>query len=135
MVVKQKITIRLTISFLIIYTLAITVGSILLVTWGSTNWYKETIAFMISWPVKWDELIMYSFGWLFINICLWTSMVYIVLLVIENFTWKLITKIDKKGEWKSSFQLQFGIDIRVELQIPPSYKGFLSNWSSDRTKK
>lgn len=98
MVVKQKITIRLTISFLIIYTLAITVGSILLVTWGSTNWYKETIAFMISWPVKWDELIMYSFGWLFINICLWTSMVYIVLLVIENFTWKLITKIDKKGE-------------------------------------
>lgn len=53
---------------------------------------------MISWPVKWDELVMKSFGWLFVNICLWTSMVYIVLLVIENFTWKLITKIDKKGE-------------------------------------
>lgn len=98
MVVKQKITIRLTINFLIIYTLAITVGSIFLVTWGSTNWYKETIAFMLSWPVKWDELIMESFGWLFVNICFWTSMVYIVLLVIENFTWKLITKIDKNGE-------------------------------------
>lgn len=101
MVVKQKITIRLTISFLIIYTLAITVGSIFLVTWGSTNWYKETIAFILSWPVKWDKLIIDSFAWILVNIGFWTVMVYIVLLVVENFNLKLVTKITniyKSGE-------------------------------------
>lgn len=56
---------------------------------------------MFDWPVKWDQLIMESIGWLFVNICFWTVMVYLVSLVIENFTWKRgrkITKIDKSGE-------------------------------------
>lgn len=95
MAVKYKIAIRLTISFLIIYTLATTVGTIFLVTWGATNWYKETIVFMLTWPVKWDELIIDSFAWLFVNIGFWTVMVYLISLVIENFTWKLVSKITK----------------------------------------
>jgi hypothetical protein len=95
MAVKQKITIRLTISFLIIYTLATTVGSIFLVTWGSTNWYKETLVFMLTWPVKWDELIIESFVWLFVNIGFWTVIVYLISLVTETFTWKLFSKIAK----------------------------------------
>lgn len=95
MAVKQKITIRLTISFLIIYTLATTVGSIFLVTWGSTNWYKETLVFMLTWPVKWDKLIIESFVWLFVNIGFWTVMVYLISLVTETFTRKLVSKIAK----------------------------------------
>ena len=92
MVVKNKISIRLTISFLIIYTLAITVGSIFLVTWGSTNWYKEIINFMLSWPVEWDKLIIDSFAWLIINIGFWTTIIYLVLLFIENLMHKFLSK-------------------------------------------
>jgi hypothetical protein len=98
MVVKNKISIRLTISFLIIYTLATTLGSIFLVTWGSTNWYKETIEFMISWPVKWDKLIIDSFAWLFVHIGFWTVMFYLVSIITETFTWKLVSQIAKSSK-------------------------------------
>jgi hypothetical protein len=101
MAVKNKISIRLTIGFLIIYTLAITVGSIFLVTWGSTNWYKETIVFMLTWPVEWDKLFIDSLAWLFVNIGFWTVIIYLVSLITETFTWELVsktTKIDKGDE-------------------------------------
>lgn len=101
MAVKNKISIRLTIGFLIIYMLAITVGSIFPVTWGSTNWYKETIEFILSWPVKWDKLMFNSFGWLFVHIGFWTVMFYLISFIIETFTWELVsknTKIDKGEE-------------------------------------
>lgn len=100
MTIKNKISFRLTISFLIIYTLAITVGSIFLVTWGSTNWYKETIVFMLTWPVKWDKLIIDSLAWLLVNIGFWTVMFYLISLITETFTWELASKIIKidKGD-------------------------------------
>ena len=92
MVVKNKISIRLAICFFIIYTLATTLGSIFLVTWGSTNWYKEIMNFMLSWPVNWDKLIMESYGWLFVNICFWTAAVYLASLFLENLVRKLLLK-------------------------------------------
>ncbi len=92
MVVKNKVSIRLAICFLIIYTLANTLGSIFLVTWGSTNWYKETIEFMISWPVNWDNLIIDSLAWLFVHIGFWTAAVYLATLLLENLVRKLFSK-------------------------------------------
>lgn len=92
MVVKNKVSIRLVISFLIIYTLSTTIGSIFLVTWGTTNWYKETLEFLLSWPINWDKLIMESYGWLFVNICFWTAVVYLAALLLENLVRKLFSK-------------------------------------------
>lgn len=98
MVVKNKISIRLTISFLIIYTLSTTIGSIFLVTWGSTNWFKETIEFMLNWPVEWDKLFIDSLAWLFVNIGFWTVIFYLVSLITETFTWRLVSQIAKSSK-------------------------------------
>lgn len=84
MTIRHKISIRLTTAFFIVYTVACTFGSIFLVTWGSTNWYKELMIIMLTWPIGWDKLIVDSLIWLMVNIAFWTALIYVASLTIET---------------------------------------------------
>ncbi len=92
MTIRHKISIRLTIIFLIVYTLACTFGSIFLVTWGSTNWYKELMTFMLTWPFDWDKLIVDSIAWLPVNIAFWTALTYVTTFTTETLIRYLISR-------------------------------------------
>jgi hypothetical protein len=60
-----------------------TVGSIFLVSWGSTNWYKELMVFMLRTPFAWDKLMIESLLWLPIHILFWTLLFFILSTIVE----------------------------------------------------
>ncbi len=80
---KYKTSFRLTIGFSILYSIACTFGTIFLVTWGSTNWYKELMMVMLSWPLEWNKLIAESLIWLPLNILFWTLLMFFTTMIIE----------------------------------------------------
>ncbi len=82
----------MTVIFFILYSLACTFGSIFLVTWGSTNWYKKLINFMLTWPLNWDKLIIDSIIWLPVNILFWTTLTYLLATSIETLIVRLTLK-------------------------------------------
>ncbi|MEM9297512.1 MAG: hypothetical protein AAGA64_03915 [Bacteroidota bacterium] len=73
----NRIAIKVSLVFMVIYGLLVTVGSIFLVSWGHTNWYKEMMLFALSFPVAWKDLIVEeSLIFLPLNILFWTAIIY-----------------------------------------------------------
>jgi hypothetical protein len=83
---RSRIAIIVAVVFFIIYGLASTVGSIFLVTWGSSSWFKSVMNFMLTFPINWDALIVRSLFFLLLNILFWTVIVYL----LAFFTQKMI---------------------------------------------
>lgn len=73
----NRIAIKVSIVFMVVYGLLVTVGSIFLVSWGNTNWYKEMMLFALSFPVAWKDLIVeVSLIFLPLNIIFWSAIIY-----------------------------------------------------------
>ena len=90
---KFRLTKIITITFFIIYFLATTLGSVFLVSWGSTNWYKEIMLFFISTPINWRIMIVDSIVWLPINILFWTTLIFIITVTLETILNLIFRKI------------------------------------------
>lgn len=66
-----------------IYAIIATLGSMFLVSWGHTNWYKEVMVFALTFPIAWNELIAdVSLLFLPLNILFWSTVVYFFALLI-----------------------------------------------------
>lgn len=65
-----------------LYTMLATFGSIFLVTWGHSNWFKIVMNFAFTFPIGWDKLIVKSFFFLPLNILFWTILAYFFSLLI-----------------------------------------------------
>jgi hypothetical protein len=64
--------------FTVVYGCACTIGSPFLVTWGSTNLFKQVMNFMWSFPIDWTRLLLEkSFGFLLVNVLFWAALFYL----------------------------------------------------------
>jgi hypothetical protein len=61
-----------------------TIGSIFLVSWGSTNWFKELMLFMLRTPFAWDKLMIKSLLLFPVHILFWTILFFILSAIVET---------------------------------------------------
>ncbi len=79
----NKLARKIALWFMGIYTLLATFGSIFLVSWGHSNWYKKIMVFALTFPVAWDKLIAdVSLIFLPLNILFWSAVVYLLAFLI-----------------------------------------------------
>ena len=79
----NKLALKIALWFMVIYAMLAIFGSIFLVSWGHTNWYKEVMVFALTFPVSWDKLIVdVSLIFLPLNILFWSVVVYLFALLI-----------------------------------------------------
>lgn len=80
----MKIPLAVSVVFFVIYGLGSTIGSIFLVSWGSSNWFKRVLIFLGTFPIDWNHLIINkSIFFLFLNILFWTAVVYVIVLIVQ----------------------------------------------------
>ncbi|PWJ57066.1 hypothetical protein CLV98_109176 [Dyadobacter jejuensis] len=92
----NKIALRVAIIFFVFYGITSTIGSIFLVSWGGNSKFKQILLFFESFPIDWNRLIVdYSTWFLLLNILFWSSIVYILCIVILKFTTTSNTKNNK----------------------------------------
>lgn len=75
---KNRVALWIAIVFLIIYSIASTIGSIFLITFGEKTLYKTIMSFFFDYPFNWwDRIILrnYIIG-ISLNIIFWTFIVY-----------------------------------------------------------
>ena len=79
----NKLALKITLLFMGIYAILATFGSLFLVSWGHTNWYKEVMVFALAFPIAWNKLIAdVSLFFLPLNILFWSTVVYFCALLI-----------------------------------------------------
>jgi hypothetical protein len=82
---KSRIAFFSSTIFLLAYSLASTIGSVFLVTWGSPSWFKSTMIFLGSFPIDWNKLIVErGIVFLLLNCLFWSILVYLLVLAIEK---------------------------------------------------
>lgn len=81
----MNITVTKTVSivFLIAYSVASTIGSIFLVTWGGTSSYKKIMVYLRTHPINWFNLVDDSILWLPVNMAFWTVLVFLITAILE----------------------------------------------------
>lgn len=79
----NKLALKIALWFMGIYAILAIFGSIFLVSWGHTNWYKEVMVFALTFPIAWDKLIVdVSLVFLPLNILFWSVVVYLFAFLI-----------------------------------------------------
>jgi hypothetical protein len=79
----NRAALMISIIFMFVYGFLVTVGSIFLVSWGSTNVYQRVMTFALTFPVKWNELaVNKSLFFLLLNILFWSAIVYLLSLSV-----------------------------------------------------
>ncbi len=80
----NKKAFKITLIFLVVYSIVQVIGAPFLVTWGGTTVFKEVIMFFLSIPFNWSDLISSNLGFLLLNILFWSLVVYVILLIVLN---------------------------------------------------
>jgi len=79
----KKLALIIALWFMGVYTIFAIFGTIFLVSWGHTNWYREVMVFALTFPIAWDQLIVnVSLFFLPLNILFWSIVVYFFALLI-----------------------------------------------------
>lgn len=79
----NKLALKIALWFMGVYAILAIFGSIFLVSWGHTNWYKKVMVFALTFPIAWDKLIVdVSLFFLPLNILFWSIVVYFSALLI-----------------------------------------------------
>lgn len=79
----NRLALKIALWFMGVYALLSIFGSIFLVSWGHTNWYKEVMVFALTFPIAWDKLIVdVSLFFLLLNILFWSVIVYLLAFLI-----------------------------------------------------
>lgn len=85
MKVYNKKALRISITFLVIYGIVMTLGSPFLLSWGSNGLVSALTKPFLYFPVDWAYLIAdKSLLFLALNIMFWSGIVYIIVLVVEK---------------------------------------------------
>lgn len=96
---RNRIAFKISFVFFLIYGLASTFGSIFLVSWGGSSYFKKILLFFSSFPINWNELIDLSLWFLLLNIIFWSLIVYLLAFLIINLVLKrgVFKHKEKKG--------------------------------------
>ena len=79
----NKLALKIALWFMGIYAILAIFGSIFLVSWGHTNWYKAVMVFALTFPIAWDKLIVdVSLVFLPLSILFWSLVAYLLAFLI-----------------------------------------------------
>ncbi len=81
---KNRIALKISLIFFLIYGMVSTFGSIFLVSWGGNSYFKKVLLFFSSYPVNWNELIDLSLWFLLLNIIFWSVVVYLLVFFVMS---------------------------------------------------
>jgi hypothetical protein len=91
-IMKNKISLFVSIIFFFSYGILNTIGSIFLVSFGGQSLYKKIIVFMGTFPIDWFKLsVEKSFIFTILNVIFWTSIVYLCTTLLINFFKKILS--------------------------------------------
>ena len=78
---------KISLIFMMLFIIFNIIASLFMVTWGSTNAFKESMLFLLSFPIDWANLMEGSFVlYFFLYALFWALIVYVLSTVIISLT-------------------------------------------------